>query len=258
MNRTFNGNLTITLNDALTITIPRDQLLFDEPFIPSNGIVTRNTDWKNIPIVRYDDTDQEMPKIGGMFFSSACLMVNHDKNEFTIAGVQEERAAQQLMGIDTTNDCVASVDTGSSTAIGPSTQSKPPSGSSKGLAGGTVAGIVVGILALLAALTAIAILARRRRRASNDAPNNGELAAAFGNGAIAENDGAPILEKFGYSVSELQAGQIQSDGPAVSLQAQPLHDVAELDGMGRPAEIPVHTMDMEDQMRGHRRFSFED
>ena len=93
-NRTFTGNLSITINNAVTVVIPNNQLIFDEPYIASNGLIKRNPDWKNIPIVRYTDLDQNMPRLGGMFLSSAYLMVDHDKDEFTISGVQDAPAAQ--------------------------------------------------------------------------------------------------------------------------------------------------------------------
>jgi hypothetical protein len=157
---TFNGTLSITINDALTITIPNEQLIFDEPYIVTNGLIKRNTDWKNIPIVRYDDLNQNMPRIGGMFFSSAYLMVDHDKDEFTISGVQGKAGAQNLMEIDTANSCVASVDGGAADVPESST---PPSSSSKRLSGGAIAGIVIGILTVLVITTAIAFLAWRRK-----------------------------------------------------------------------------------------------
>lgn len=42
-----------------------------------------------------------------MFFSSAYLMVNHDKNEFTIAPARTTVLKPDLVGVDTVNDCVA-------------------------------------------------------------------------------------------------------------------------------------------------------
>jgi hypothetical protein len=84
--RDFTGNLSITINNAVTVTIPNEQLLFDEPYIASDGRIKADPTLKNIPIVRYSDPkNYTVPRIGGMFFSNAYLMVNHDKGEFTIA-----------------------------------------------------------------------------------------------------------------------------------------------------------------------------
>jgi hypothetical protein len=239
LDSTFNGTLYVTINDGLPITIPNEQLIFDESYIATNGLVKRNTDWKNIPIVRYDDLHQNMPRIGGMFFSSAYLMVNHDKDEFTISGVQEKPAEQKLVGIDTANNSVASV---SGVAPDVPESSTPPSSSSlKGLSGGAIAGIVIGILAVLAITTAIALLAWRQKRASAAAPYIPGLAASFGSSTVVGTSRAPIVEKYGYSVSELYAGQ----GPAVS-------DVVELDGRSRPMEVRGHGAEREYLMGGRR------
>jgi len=193
-----------------------------------------------------------MPKIGGMFFSSAYLMVNHDKDEFTISGVQGTPAAQKLVGIDTANDCVESVDGGSSTVPEPSTHATSPADPSKGLSGGAVAGIVVGVVLLLAALAGIAFLAWRRRREPTIAPYRGELAASFDHGAISENDGASIVEKYGMNVSEMYAGQVHGHGLSAPMHARPQVHAVELDGRGRPAEVSVHGAEIEHLIRGER------
>ncbi|KAF2826889.1 hypothetical protein CC86DRAFT_21950 [Ophiobolus disseminans] len=232
---TFNGNLSITINKALTITIPNKQLIFDEPYIAPNGLIMRNKDWKNIPIVRYTDLDQNMPRLGGMFLSSAYLMVNHDKDEFTISGVQETPAAQKLVGIDTTNSCIANVEGGTTAVPEPSTPASHSSSDSKALSGGAIAGIVVGILALIALIAGIAFLAWRRRKIPANVQYKAELAASHDGVALVENDRARVVEKYGYSVSELYAGQRTGELPGHASEY-----VVELDGRSKPAEAPVY------------------
>jgi hypothetical protein len=130
------------------------------------------------------------------------------------------------MGIDTANSCVASVDGGAADVPESST---PPSSSSKRLSGSAIAGIVIGILTVLVITTAIAFLAWRRKRASAVAPYKPELAASLGSSTVVGTSGAPIVEKYGYSVSELYVGQ----RPAAS-------DVVELDGRSRPVKVLGH------------------
>jgi hypothetical protein len=92
--------------------------MFDEPYITSDGRIKADPTLKNVPIVRYSDPkNYTVPRIGGMFLSSAYLMVNHDKGEFTIAPVRSEPATPALMGIDTANNCVGVVASSSHAAI---------------------------------------------------------------------------------------------------------------------------------------------
>lgn len=236
-NRTFNGNLSITINDAATITIPNKQLIFDEPYIASNGLIKRNPDWKNIPIVRYNDTDQNMPRLGGMFLSSAYLTVNHDKNEFTISQVQEKPAAQKLIGIDTANGCIAAVE-GGSAVVPERPGGTPNAGDSSGISGGVIAGIVVGIVLATGIIAAIAFLIRRRRRA-NTARKSAELEAA--------HERVPIAEKHGYSTSEMPAGT-----PLGEFEGDSRDHAVELDGRSRPSEVPAYGGNIEGLRNGRR------
>ncbi|CAO2656841.1 Nn.00g056440.m01.CDS01 [Neocucurbitaria sp. VM-36] len=210
----FTGNLSISINDALTVTIPNEQLIFDEPYIVPDGRILKG-DWKNIPIVSYKGDDSTMPRLGGMFFSSAYLMVNHDKNEFTISQVQEQPAAQNLMGIDTANDCVAALE----------------DGGSNGLSGGAIAGIVVGVVAAIGIIATIAFLIWRRRRTSAAAvPISSNPKTAY--------ERVPVVEKYGYSTSEMYAGQSPGE---VSGHARDY--AVELDGNSRPSEVPAHSVE---------------
>lgn len=228
--RTFNGNLSITINDEVTVSISNDQLIFDEPYIASNGLIKRNLDWKNIPIVRYGDTDQNMPRLGGIFLSSAYLMVNHDKDEFTISGIQEQPAAQKLVGIDSASNCIAPVDGGSTALPTTPTSSSSPEDSSNSLPGGAVAGIVVGIIALLTVFAGLAFFLRRRRMVPAPAKNATELEATA--------DGVPIIEKHGSSVAEMYAGQGFVNTYPLELHVQGYTNTypMELQAQSRPVE----------------------
>lgn len=175
-----------------------------------------------------------MPRIGGMFLSSAYLMVNHDKNEFTIAPVQKQPAAQKLIGIDTENSCIAAVE-GGATTVPPSsgtTNATVEAGVSIKLSGGAIAGITVGVLALLAIVAGIAFVSRRRKRSPGLAKIEELEAPYIMRGSIAE--------KHGYSTTEMPAG------PYAGEMSGDERDLAvELDGNSRPTEVPAHGYEAE-------------
>ncbi|KAH7356035.1 aspartic peptidase domain-containing protein [Pyrenochaeta sp. MPI-SDFR-AT-0127] len=125
---TYTGNLSITLNDALTVTVPNNQLLFGETFIAAGrGLIETKKDIISIPIVRSNDM---MPRIGAMFFSVAYLMVDNDKERFTISRANPTPATQKLLGIDTANDCVSAANVVGADPTNPS--DIPPSSESSG------------------------------------------------------------------------------------------------------------------------------
>ncbi|KAH7079693.1 aspartic peptidase domain-containing protein [Paraphoma chrysanthemicola] len=220
----FAGNLSITINGAVTVTIPNKQLIFDEPYIASNGLIRRNSDWKDVPIVRYTDLTQNMPRLGGMFFSAAYLMVNHDRNEFSISAASET-SSQALVGIDTANSCTAAI-----TSRGGTTNQDPGlSGSndigSTGLATGAIAGIVVSVIAVIAVLAGLAFLVWKRKRPVS---KTAELEAT--------HSGNFAVEKYGYTTSEMDASQ-----KPVEFSGHSRDYAVELDGRARPAEVPGST-----------------
>jgi hypothetical protein len=247
---TYTGDMGITVNDAMTITIPNNQLIFGERYITDSGLIQAKPDIKQIPIVRIAPGDSMMPRIGGLFFSSAYLMVNHDKNQFTIAPAQTKSAPSKLMAFDTANDCVGVFDAAAASATPGAPQ--PSSGSNNGgsnnggsssggsgsssssnsgnttpedsksaLSGGAIAGIVIGVLAGLALIAGIAFVLLRRRRTNAPAP--AELAAF-------SQHQQPAVEKYGYNSSELYVDGNEMSGSDGSRY--------ELDGGARPYEMP--------------------
>jgi hypothetical protein len=248
--------MKVTINNDLTVTIPNKQLFFGEHYIASSGIIKTKSDVIQMPIVRIRPGDGMMPRLGGMFFSSAVLTVNHDKNQFTIAQAQTKSAPSNLVAYDTKNDCVGPVKAvASNTSSGdPKESNGANSGSSSGssgsnpdgtsnnsntssssstkstLSGGAIAGIVIGTLAFLSLIGAALFLIRRqRRRAVATSPS--EL-AAFGPGS--SSDGPPT-EKYAY------ASEMYVDNQGTELySANGGNGFAhEMDGGGRVHEVPA-------------------
>ena len=172
-----------------------------------------NPDWKNIPIVRIDDPKTDMPHLGGMFFSAAYLIVNHDRNEFTIAPAHQKPATQKLVAVDTASNCVAEDAKPNATSVIPPTSSN--SSESRSLAGGAIAGIVVGVIAGLCIVAIVAFLAWRRRRRSTEKHRMPEVSTTYG--------GYTEDRKYSATRSELAAG----------------HGLRELESSERsPVELP--------------------
>lgn len=220
--------MDVTINDRLTVVIPNDQLIFGERHISRNGVVEAKEDVKQIPIVRIQADDGMMPRIGGMFFSSAYLMVNHDKNQFTIAQAKSEPAPSKLIAFDTANDCVGPAEAAAaSTTPGAPTDSNAGNSDSNGsstssssaLSSGAIAGIVIGALSGLALILGIAFLLwRRKRRATAAVDPSPEP------GHYTDITNTPV-EKYAYHPPELMDRHHQDFVVA-----------HELPGEGRPQE----------------------
>jgi hypothetical protein len=216
-------------------------------------LVQTKPDVKQIPIVRIAQGDGMMPRIGGMFFSSAYLVVNHDKQQFTIAPAQSKLSPSQIVAFDTANNCVGSVEVATAASTTPgvpqtsgSTNGGPSSGGSNSdsnsnssasqsqsksdLSGGAIAGVVIGVLAALALIAGIALVLLRRRRAAAAAPS--ELSGL---------SSQPPVEKYGYNANEMYVdGNEMGAGDNKTFRH-------ELDGSERPYEMP--SPPVEDQRR---------
>ena len=163
---TFRGNLSIALEDTITVTFTAEQLLLEETYFDSDGLIQRNTSLRNIPLVIEDPP--LMPRLGGMFFSSAYLMVNHDSETFVITSAHTTNNQSSLIGIDTENDCFARLNgtrvIGTSFPTGNVSDACGPRPGRGKLTAGCIAGISVGTVILIIVVLGIGFIVRRRRR----------------------------------------------------------------------------------------------
>jgi hypothetical protein len=175
------------MEGALTINFTARQLFLQDPYIDSNGMIQREPSRTNVPIVvMYADSD-EMPRLGGMFFNPAYLMVNHDKDEFTIAPVRTPKVRPAIVGIDSTNDCVAFVN--GSTLV--NTSSALPTSGAK-LASPAIAGISIGAIAGVALLIGVSLYLWRYRKGNSPFKLSGHKSANKAH--IAEKGGMEVYE----------------------------------------------------------------
>lgn len=162
---TFKGNLSITLENTVTIDFTSSQLFFKgDPYLDSAGMVHRNSSVTNVPIVIMYAGDPNMPRLGGMFFNPAYLMVNHDKNEFSIAPAQTPPAQPDIVGIDTAHDCVAWLNGTVLLSTSSTPEQSVSTPDSDQLTSGLIAGISIGAVAGIVFIILVSFLFWRRRR----------------------------------------------------------------------------------------------
>lgn len=223
---TYSGGMSIRINGNFTVSIPHDQFIFGEHYIdgPPNPPLTRSkTDVSQIPIVRLQPGDDTMPSIGGMLFSSAYLVVNHDKKEFTITQAQTKQAPPKILAFDTANNCLAAIDP---------TEAPPrasTTGSSSSLSAGTIAGIVVGVVAgiLVIALAAFVLKKHKRTTAS---PYAAEVQGI---------NAAPPIEKYRYTAADDAPIEMYADDFSHELVHGDHRQFAvEMNGSERPHDVP--------------------
>lgn len=219
---TFRGNLSITLESAVTVNFTTSQLLLNgDPYLDSTGMVNRNLSATNVPIVIMFAGDTNMPRLGGMFFNPAYLMVNHDKNEFSIAAAQTPPAVPDIVGIDTALDCVAWLN---GTVLLSKSSAPEQDISTLGpdkFTTGTIVGISIGAVTGFAFIAAASFFCWQRRRSS--------LPEASGGGTTNE---ALVAEKDHVEIFEAFAGP-----PVFEAGSNVEQSTAELDGDNRPIEL---------------------
>lgn len=215
---TFNGNLSITLEGAVAINFTTSQLfLAGDPYLDSAGMVQRNFSSTNVPIVIMHADDTNMPRIGGMFFTPAYLMVNHDKNELSISTAHTSPASPEIIGIDTAHECVAWLNGTVLRSTSSTSEQNVPAPTSDKLATGTIIGISIGAVTGIAFICAAAFFFWRRTKGNT-------AKASDRNKAVVEKDQAEVFEASA-------AAQVVEAGFDVR------HFAAELDGRTRPTEL---------------------
>lgn len=220
------------------MTFTDEQLLVKkgDPYLDAQGVTQYNASRVGLAVLsmRESASKDRMARLGGMFFSSAYLAVNHDKSEFTIASVRNEATEETLVGVDTANDCAAYLN---GTVPGKTVQSSSPrdpedsAESTSALSTGAIVGIALGALAVVVFLVVVAFLLWRRRSKRNVVTSqHTALAEAPANSPY-------IFEKKGEEVHEAP------DHRAVLKTSDDERDYAvELDGNNQHLELPVPQM----------------
>ena len=242
ISRTFKGNLSVTLQNNVTVTFTDEQLLVKkgDPYLDAQAVTQYNKSRVALTVLSMTEDANFMPRLGGMFFSSAYLAVNHDKNEFTIASVRHGATEETLVGVDTANDCAAYLN---GTAPGKTVQSSSPQdpessprnsensgNSASALSTGAIVGIAVGASAVVVFLVVAAFLLWRRR-----SKRNGKTSQHI---ALAE---APANSPYIFEKKGGEIHEAPNQGGVLKMSDDERDHAAELDGNAQPSELPGHT-----------------
>ncbi|KAI0390055.1 hypothetical protein F5Y17DRAFT_462147 [Xylariaceae sp. FL0594] len=186
------------VRDGPTIRIPNNQLVLPDRYVDStDGRIVANYSRSNLAIYPLQASDAtKLSMLGRQFLSSAYVMVNQDKGEFTMWSASptsvEDLVAIDSAGNEATGFCSDSAASSSPLAppprsTSPSPSPPPPQAESKaGLVPGAIAGIAVGAavaVALILVGTLIWRRRRRRRRRKRNTTGTAEPAAYYFGGA---------------------------------------------------------------------------
>ncbi|VUC26954.1 unnamed protein product [Clonostachys rosea] len=152
----FDGDITFSLTSGLDILVPNSQYMV--PFV--------NTDRKQSPTTSntthellIQSTSNQLATLGGYFFTSAYLMVNHDAGTFTLWKANPTRTSKlvQVLGDDTFTGC----DKNQESSLTPRGEAQNP------VSGGVIGGAVAGSVAGLAIIALVIFFIIRHQRRSN-------------------------------------------------------------------------------------------
>jgi hypothetical protein len=163
-----------------------------------------------------------MPKFGMTFLSAAYLNVNYDENQFTVWQANPT-TNEELVGFgNSIEGCPSTTSAGaasSSTGSSPVTSSSGSSSNSSNISGGAIAGIVLGAIAVTAAVAlGLFIFCLRRRRdnrkneqESSSHPQSKSLFSAYGHKAELEDSATAHTSMGSGNISDYRYQPIDAN-----------------------------------------------
>jgi hypothetical protein len=184
----YQGNLIVTLDNGMELTLPNELLVVPDKSIDDSGEVKTNSTFVQVLIQPTLNTDgTETPMVGKQFFSSTYLFVDHDAGTFTIwqaNGTSDSRL------VSVGGDCDR---TDAQEDPRPSTPSDTPSGASDSpqtavepeekrgsLSTGAMVGVIVGAVGALAAIAIMVFICCVRRKKRRQQSEKGLLSETSG------------------------------------------------------------------------------
>lgn len=166
----YRGDLSINVRNGPSIRVPNSQLVLPERHISdATGELLANYSRSNLVINPLQDINgHDLSLLGRQFLSSAYVMVNQDKEEFSLWSANPTDI-QDLVAIDRAGDEVTEFCAEPTTSPSPPSRTPDPStsgGQSEGLPTGAIAGIAVGAVAGLVIIVGGLFSWHRRRKAS--------------------------------------------------------------------------------------------
>jgi len=174
----YQGSLGVVFDSGLELSIPNELLVVPEKMIDDSGKVQINSSAAAVLIQpTLGENAADTPLVGKQFFSSTYLFVNHDAGTFTVWQANST-ADTRLVSVGSDCEVVKTAETplapapSSSNNPSPEATNLPATASDTkedgpSLATGVIVGIVVGGVALLAAIAGIIYfcLVRRKKKA---------------------------------------------------------------------------------------------
>ncbi len=165
MNTRYDGDLTFSISGGLDITIPNHQLVVPNIEINSQGQeILSNSSQAEILINSLQGVNtNDLPLFGLPFLSSAYLIVDNDKQQFTLSQSQQSTTSNLVaIGPPACNTPAPSPtpNTLPSVLASPSPTPKPSSGSTPT---GAIVGAVVGGVVILAVCVGVFFIRKKRR-----------------------------------------------------------------------------------------------
>ncbi|KAI1760425.1 acid protease [Hypoxylon sp. FL1150] len=174
----FDGDLTISLSTGLDIRIPNNQYLVPYVDIDRNGSRIIDTSVRELLVNGLSD---QPATLGRYFLTAAYLMVDLDSNTFTLWQANPTRDSKLVSAAAnraTDSQCVNDTSIPGSNGTASDLSQAPQQ--ANGLSGGSIAGIVVGVIAGLAVLGLGVFFYLRRARNGAQFTQSDEATPAMG------------------------------------------------------------------------------
>ncbi|PLB36870.1 aspartic peptidase domain-containing protein [Aspergillus candidus] len=236
----FGGNITITLNTELKITITNEQLVTTDSYVSEDKLGFSDTSREIL--VGYTDgqANENTWYLGQPFLTAAYLLVNHDESKFHVwqnkVTDDEEYHAVQPSGTECKSEAAAPDAAKQTTS--PDEGEKPSKKESGGLSGGAIAGIVVGVVVGVALVAgAIGFILYRRKQQAGNAVTSPENPPAYVPGSSGGGNGVAMSELAAKEVAA--PAELEDKDRRVEVPAEPV-------AVEAPAEVnPVYEMPAE-------------
>ncbi|KXT17102.1 hypothetical protein AC579_2032 [Pseudocercospora musae] len=211
----YPGDLTISLSNGFSTTIPNDALVLPDQYIGRSGALASNSSASTILMAPLENVNSnDVPIIGKEFFSSAYMMVDLDASTYTLWQVNDttESRLVSVGGSCSEHIEVNSNDTAplTATATSAGATNTHEAKSEKSLSTGALVGTVVGSAVGASVMAAIAVLVimRRRRKALEKTPSATKPTRASGQVFDQSRSGPPSYQDHrwhGYRPAEVPA-----------------------------------------------------
>lgn len=214
----YDGDLIITLDTGLEITITNDMLVLPHTYIDQDtgNLVAEDTAEPDLLIDSLQASrESDMASFGSVFFSAAYLSVNLDAGKFKLwsANVDTQNSTQDFRALDTENaEATTLCQAGSAptTTSGVTSATAVPDDEQGKLSTGATAGISVGVIvAVIGAVGGFALywMRRRKRSAAYMAADMGDTSAGSSHKELPPaNDRHQPVESWMFELQDAHSG----------------------------------------------------